>query len=470
MRRLRSDARPLGCFAALPSLPYDRGRELAAPRPTTSGPATWLWISDTARTALASGDLALIIRTYRAATGTSQRCLAELLGYDPTYISMIETGRREISDVVTRLRIARRLGLPAHTLGVSDPGDADFTAMLQFGESTIRLAAIARQSGRGAEAVNELWPLVTRLESRVADGHVERDVMRILVRARAELGVSLGYVLPEERLVSATRWIGRALLLAEHLDDRDLLAFALRVHGNELRKVGRTAAAVARLRRSAALSREADRGAALVQLARAAGEVGDRALFDHAMRAASRLVDGTPGLGLASLYALREVHLRGLVRTGRPGLAMTMLERHRMPSTMIPPQWQAIVQVTIGEVLLTRAETSQAETAFRSAIVIAGAHRLPQQIQRTSAPAPVGSPRSQNSPTKRWASSAFPARTQAEVPQSRRGHRAPPDMQRAKKSDRLARPFTPGDRRRASGGWCACPAGSGGGHLLGELT
>src|SRR6266536_3085054 len=178
VRRLRSDARPLGCYAALPRLTYDRGRELAATRPTTSGPATWLWISDTARTALASGDLALIIRTYRAATGTSQRCLAELLGYDPTYISMIETGRREISDVVTRLRIARRLGLPAHTLGVSDPGDADFTAMLQFGESTIRLAAIARQSGRGAEAVNELWPLVTRLESRVADGHVERDVMR----------------------------------------------------------------------------------------------------------------------------------------------------------------------------------------------------------------------------------------------------------------------------------------------------
>jgi len=49
---------------------------------------------------------------------------------------------------------------------------------------------------------------------------------------------------------------------------------------------------------------------------------------------------------------------------------------------MVPPQWQAILQVTIGEVLLTRADTSQAETAFRSAIVIAGAHRLPNQIQR----------------------------------------------------------------------------------------
>jgi len=196
VRRLRSNRRPLEWFAVVPGLPYDRRRQSAAARPTSSRAATWLWISDTARAGLASGDLALMIRTYRAATGTSQRRLAELLGYDPTYISMIENGRREISDVTTRLRIARRLGLPAHTLGVTDPDDADFTAMLQFGESTTRLAANARQSGQGAEAVNELWPLVTRLESRVAGGHVEREVMRLLARARAELDVSLGYVLP----------------------------------------------------------------------------------------------------------------------------------------------------------------------------------------------------------------------------------------------------------------------------------
>jgi transcriptional regulator with XRE-family HTH domain len=77
----------------------------------------WLWTSDHSRLALATGDLAVIIRAYRAATGASQRQLAELLGYDPTYISMIETGRREINDVATRLRIARHLGLPPHTLG-----------------------------------------------------------------------------------------------------------------------------------------------------------------------------------------------------------------------------------------------------------------------------------------------------------------------------------------------------------------
>jgi transcriptional regulator with XRE-family HTH domain len=344
----------------------------------------WLWTNDDARAALASGDLALIIRTYRVATGTSQRRLAEQLGYDPTYISMIETGRREISDVTTRLRIARHLGLPAHALGVSDPDDADFTAMLQFGESTIRLAVIARQSGHGAEAVNELWPLVTRLEGRVADGYLERDVMLLLARARAELGVSLGYVLPEERLVSAARWTGRALRLAEQLDDRDLFAFTLRVHGNELRKVDRPGAAVARLRYAVELATGADRAAATVQFARAAGELGDATLFDHAMDNAWQLVDARPSAGLASPYALHEVHLRGLVKTDRSDAATKLLDRHRMSTTAIPPQWQAILHVTTGEVLLARSDTSPAEAALRAAISIAESHRLPHQIQRAA--------------------------------------------------------------------------------------
>src|SRR6266511_3600480 len=280
---------------------------------------------------------------------------------------MIETGRREINDVATRLRIAHHLGLPPHTIGVSDPDDADFTAMLQFGESTIRLAVIARQSGHGTEAVNELWPLVTRLETRVADGHVERDVLHLLARARAELGVSLGYVLPEERLASAARWTGRALWLAERLDDQALLAFALRVHGNELRKIDHPGAAVARLRRSAELIPDGERGAVL---------------FDHRVEDAWRLVDADPTGTLASPYALHEVHLRGLVRTGRTQQAIELLDQQPVSAIAIPPQWLAILQVTAGEVLLARSDSAQAEAAFAIAIAIAENHRLPHQIQR----------------------------------------------------------------------------------------
>jgi transcriptional regulator with XRE-family HTH domain len=344
--------------------------------------ALWLWTSDHAREALATGDLAVIIRAYRTATGASQRQLAELLGYDPTYISMIETGRREINDVAARLRIARHLGLPPHTLGVSDPDDADFSAMLQFGESTIRLAIIARQAGHGAEAVNELWPLVTRLETRVADGHIERDVLLLLARARAELGVSLGYVLPEERLVSAARWTGRALWLAERLDQQELLAFALRVHGNELRKIDHLSAAVARLHRAGQLVCDRDRSAVLVQLARAVGELGDPTWFDRVIEGAWRAADSNAPEPLAAPYALHEVQLRGLIHTGRSRQAIRQLDSRLAPVNAIAPQWQAILTITRGEVLLADADIVQAAAAFQSAIVIAECHRLPHQIQR----------------------------------------------------------------------------------------
>jgi len=106
-------------------------------------------------------------------------------------------------------------------------------------------------------------------------------------------------------------------------------------------------------------------------------------LFDHAMREASRLADDTH-LARGSQAPTRcTTSCAAWSVPAGPGPAMTLVERHRMPSTMIPPQWQAILQVIVGEVLLTRAETWQAQTAFRSAIVIAGAHRLSHQIQRT---------------------------------------------------------------------------------------
>jgi len=88
-----------------------------------------------------------------------------------------------------------------------------------------------------------------------------------------------------------------------------------------------------------------------------AGPLGHPTLFDHAMHDARQLIEATPGAGLVSPYTLHEVHLRGLVRTGRAKLASTLLDRHRTSTTTstdtIPPQWQAILQATIGEVLLT---------------------------------------------------------------------------------------------------------------------
>lgn len=255
-------------------------------------------------------------------------------------------------------------------------------AMLQFGESTLRLATLARQSGHGTAAVNELWPLIARLEARAADGPIERDVLTLLTRARAELGVSLGYILPEEHLATAARWTGRALLLAERLQDNDILAHTLRVHGNELRKARHTAAAVMRLERAIEITPNHRRGPALVQLARAAGELGNPELFDRSISAARSLTTAASPDVVAADYALHEVQLRGLTGTGRPDLAVALLDRAPTTTALIPPQWQVMLQVTVGEVLLTRNDRRMAAEAFDRAISVALPHRLPHQIQR----------------------------------------------------------------------------------------
>lgn len=124
--------------------------------------------------------------------------------------------------------------------------------MLAFGTSVIRLAGIARRSGRAGEAVSELWPLITRLEARVAAGYAEPQAMSLLARARMSLGVALGHLLPDEQLATAARWTGRALRIAWHLGDRPLLGPILRMHGNELRKAGHPAGAGRRPGRPAA--------------------------------------------------------------------------------------------------------------------------------------------------------------------------------------------------------------------------
>ncbi|MFJ8490025.1 hypothetical protein ACIRBZ_16895 [Streptomyces sp. NPDC094038] len=155
-------------------------------------------------------------------------------------------GKRALDDVVSRRRICESLNLPPHVLGVTDPTHTDHRAMLQFGESTVRLAEIGRQSGHASEAVSELWPLVARLEARVDDGHTERDVLHLLARARVGLGVALGNVLPEERLATAGHWTAKGLEIAEYFDDPRMTSYVLRMHGAAERSTGRILSAARR--------------------------------------------------------------------------------------------------------------------------------------------------------------------------------------------------------------------------------
>ncbi|MBF6412883.1 helix-turn-helix domain-containing protein [Nocardia cyriacigeorgica] len=346
--------------------------------------AIWLWSSPEAATAISTRDLPTILRTYRRINGhMSQAALADLLGYDNSYVSMLETGRRVIGDVKTRRHIAARLSLPAHVLGVTDADDAEYRAMLQFGDSTVRLAEIARQAGRAVEAVNELWPLVARLEARAAEGHMERDSLVLLAQARVALGVSLGTVLPEERLSSAARWTGQAVKVAKHLDDSQFYAHTLRMHGNELRKAGHPGAAVARLNQSLQLSNDpAEQGGSLAFMCRATGELGNAEQFDTALCAYRELLDKNTGSGLLfQPFTLREIELRGLMGTGRTHDAGRLV--YRQVGTPAAPQWHIIERVTTGEVLVAINEPVAATDAFTEAIQAAERHRLPHQIQRT---------------------------------------------------------------------------------------
>ncbi|MFV2197463.1 tyrosine--tRNA ligase [Nocardiopsis sp. LOL_012] len=81
----------------------------------------WLWLLLEARRALKSRELAVILRCHRTLTGLSQAAMGELLGYDPSYVSLLErrqrttakigdpSGRSEDRPTLTDADIARNL-------------------------------------------------------------------------------------------------------------------------------------------------------------------------------------------------------------------------------------------------------------------------------------------------------------------------------------------------------------------------
>ncbi|MFI6285699.1 XRE family transcriptional regulator [Streptomyces sp. NPDC051018] len=313
-----------------------------ADAPRLSEHAQWHWATPQAQPVLAAGDLGGILRFYRSVHRLNQTQLGSLLGYDKTYISAVETGKRSLDDVGSRRRVCEQLRLPPHVLGITDPADTDHRAMLQFGESTIRLAEIARQSGHASEAVEELWPLAARLEARVDDGHTERDVLRLLAQASVGLGVALGNVLPEERLGTAARWTARSIKIADYFGDPGFTSYILRMHGNELRKAGLRGAAVERLLHAAAIAPTADaRAAVLPLLGRAAGALGHAELFDRVTQECVELLETVPHTSLFNPFALHEIRLRGLVATTAPSPRSDTRSTTPGTGTTVSPLWIA---------------------------------------------------------------------------------------------------------------------------------
>ncbi|MEV0469169.1 helix-turn-helix domain-containing protein [Streptomyces prunicolor] len=344
----------------------------------------WHWATPQAEAVLASRDIGAILRFHRAVHGMNQTELGRLLGYDKTYISLLELGRRSLDDIGSRRHVAETLCLPPHIVGVTDPADTDHRAMLQFGESTVRLAEIARQSGHASEAVAELWPLVARLEARMEDGHTERDVLHLLARARVGLGVALGNVLPEERLSTAAHWTAKSIDIARYFGEPPFTSYVLRMHGNELRKARLHGAAVDRLQHAAAIAPHNEAKAAVLPLlARAAGTLRNQPLFDEAMRETNRLLDETEHTSLFNPYALHEIRLRGLMATDRTDIAIQLIEQGSpVPTTTVAPQWRVIELITVAQVRLAADDHGSAAQSLHTAVEEAVRQRLPHQLQR----------------------------------------------------------------------------------------
>ena len=341
--------------------------------------ASWFPAADGRET---GRDLGELLRDYRHAAGVTPQQVADMLGYDRTYISMmIERGRRRVNDRGALAHIAHALAIPPHMLGIAGPDDASYKAMLAFGASVIRLAELARYGGR---AVGELWPLITRLEARVADGRADPDVMRLLAQARVSFGVALGDLLPAERLATAARWTGRALRVALDLGDRNLLASVLRRHGNELRKAGYAGASVVRLRQSLEIDDKPGRaGSGLVLLARAAASAGQADLFDATSAQCVRLLDQVSDHEvLFNAFTVREVCLRGLLSTDRPHQAVALAESFTADEQPPAPQWRVIERITTADVLASAGDARTAVEVLAGTLRDAEALRLPHQMQR----------------------------------------------------------------------------------------
>lgn len=69
-------------------------------------------------------DLAKAVRTARAARGISQKQLAELADLDSSYVSLIESGKRNPSISIVDA-VANALGVPLYVLMLFGADDAD---------------------------------------------------------------------------------------------------------------------------------------------------------------------------------------------------------------------------------------------------------------------------------------------------------------------------------------------------------
>nr|WSW60378.1 helix-turn-helix domain-containing protein [Streptomyces sp. NBC_00998] len=138
------------------------------------GSPHWL-TGDTERAAPPDGsNLADVLKTYRALHKLKQQDLADLLGYDQSYVSLLERGKRTIRDMDELRRVAHALALPEDELG-----------LLPAAETMVAVAVPAAAAAEGT-------PLAA-----VDDQRRWRMTRRELNRHRADLTKAAARLYPE---------------------------------------------------------------------------------------------------------------------------------------------------------------------------------------------------------------------------------------------------------------------------------
>lgn len=346
-------------------------------------------ILDTARRTkpLRLSDVGHVLKHYRSLHQLTQRDLAALLGFDQSYISKLENGRG-LRDIATLKHIAQSLGIPGQWLGLLSEGspNTQSSVLIEVAPSVIRLSQTVRESGRADAAVNELWPLILRLETQATQDNGNPSLLLTLASAQAMLGVILGDLLPEEDLWISVDFFKKAVAKVDEHGDALLKAEVYRGCGNELRKHKQYTEAISYLEQAFFLAPDGiSRGIAAALLARTYGELGDKERFLDAMGsvlyAQERVASFPPTFNPVTTH---EVHVRGLLNVGQINTLPSLLEQDasRFLTISIAPQWHVISQLTRAEALVRLGKVDDGLANLKTALIGAELCSLPHQVQR----------------------------------------------------------------------------------------
>jgi transcriptional regulator with XRE-family HTH domain len=334
--------------------------------------------------------LAEVLRKYRRAHGLSQAALGAMLNVDQSYISLVETGRREITDVHFLKRIVDRLGIKPFQIGLptevfAETADLD---VLQFARSIISLAITARNSGHPEQTIQELHPLLVRLDAQLQERPSDTALLMTIAEGKTALGTALGDLLPDERLHEATGELCAALDIVNRTQGHSpsLKADLLKKIGNEKRKQGLHAEAAPLLERALAIDpHHGRRGSAALCLARLRANQHDQRGFASAVREAMVCMDRVDSVSpVFNQIAINEVRLRGAMQLGHLKGAAEIERLSGEVAVGLAPHWSVIRETTIAEAWISVG--NRAEGIHHAHLAIAGALRckLPRQATRVA--------------------------------------------------------------------------------------